>query len=105
VRLPRTTLLGVLLYVSLDLSMPMMPGAFVFDAGGSVESLQTPRGRLAAEIVPTLLRDSSLVSRPRLEADDGRPAPRREVTLFDRPAVRGLPRAALDPPQSSEDPH
>jgi hypothetical protein len=33
---------AVLLYVGLDLSLPMMPGAFVFDVGDSVESVQTP---------------------------------------------------------------
>jgi hypothetical protein len=48
------------MYVALDLSLPMMPGAFVFAADASVETVQSSRGRaggdeaIAAE--PTLDR-------------------------------------------------
>jgi hypothetical protein len=39
VRQGRALLLAILVYVSLDLCLPMLPGAFVFDADASVESI------------------------------------------------------------------
>ena len=97
--------MAVLLYVSLDLSLPMMPGAFVFDVGDSVESVQTHRGRLTAEVLPTLAKDSSLVSQPRIEVANQRlatPATSRRLVV---PWCRSCHRAALDPAPSSEEPH
>jgi hypothetical protein len=35
----------ILIYVGLDLCLPDMPGAFVFDPAGSVESIAVARGR------------------------------------------------------------
>lgn len=98
-------LVAVLLYVSLDLSLPMMPGAFVFDVGESVESVQTHPGRLTADVLPALGQDSSLVSQARVEVDDRRLVLHRRVTPLGRPVVNLLPRAALNPAPSSEDPH
>lgn len=40
--LPRCATLALLLYVSLDLSNPHMPGAFNFDPDDCVESVQAP---------------------------------------------------------------
>jgi hypothetical protein len=105
VTLRRFVLVAVLLYVSLDLSLPMMPGAFVFDVGDSVESVQIHRGRLTTEVPPTLARDSWLASQPRVEVDDHRLVRRRQVTPLGRPVVNVLPRAALNAAPSSEDPH
>lgn len=103
--LRRLVLVAVLLYVSLDLSLPMMPGAFVFDVGDSVESVQAHRGRLTAEALPTLAHGSSLASQPHVEVDDHRLVPRRAVAPRRRPVVNVLPRAGLDTPSLSEDPH
>jgi hypothetical protein len=98
-------LVAVLLYVSLDFSLAVMPGAFVFDVDDSVESVQTHRGRLTAEVLLILGRDSSLVSRTRIAVNNPRLVPRREVTPLGRPVVNLLPRAALNRPPSSEDHH
>jgi hypothetical protein len=48
----RRLLLALLVvYVSLDLSLPAMPGAFVFEPGDSVESVHVWRGRGTTAIV------------------------------------------------------
>lgn len=103
-RLRRLVLVVVLIYVSLDLSLPMMPGAFVFDAGDTIESVQISRGRLAAEVQPALANGLSLASPPRVGVDDRRLVPHREVAPRGRPVVNVLPRAALSPAPPSEDP-
>jgi hypothetical protein len=46
----RSTLCAILIYVALDLSLPMMPGAFVFEADASVESVQGSRGRAGVDV-------------------------------------------------------
>ena len=50
----RRLLFVVLIYVSLDLSLPSMPGAFVFDPGDSVESVHAGRGRLPISAITEL---------------------------------------------------
>ena len=49
----------ILVYVALDLSLPAMPGAFVFDAGASIESVQRSRAHDVAAAVadPVIARD------------------------------------------------
>jgi hypothetical protein len=51
VKLSRHVFLAVVVYVALDLSLPAMPGAFVFDADNSVESVHSGQGRLTAAVV------------------------------------------------------
>jgi hypothetical protein len=98
-------LLAILLYVALDLSLPAMPGAFVFDATDSVESTQT-RPRLSVETV--------LLSAPVKDALVPAPPPRddrRRLASAERAERerRSVPirrsRALHDPAPSSEDPH
>ena len=97
--------MAVLVYVALDLSLPAMPGAFVFEAADSVDGIAG--GRVAARMVvlPSPPANLVLTSAP-LRSDqphrfrsggEGRP-PR-------HPVARRLPRAACDPSQPSEDPH
>jgi hypothetical protein len=101
----RHLLLAILVYVTLDLSMASMPGAFVFDAAQSVESPHSGRGRAAAEIVihTPAVADSWVPSRAR---DVVRRAP---ATTTDAPREQTppfcLPRAAVDAASPSEDPH
>jgi hypothetical protein len=106
VKRSRGLLLGILVYVALDLSLPAMPGAFVFEPEDSVESIDVARGRHAAKVVvlPTPPRNSFLPSPSRIDFRPRRP-PRREVALRERPLVNRLPRATCAPPRSSEDPH
>jgi hypothetical protein len=102
----RRVLLAVLVYVTLDLSLPSMPGAFVFDPAESVESAQMSRGRMAADVVPlpAISRAGLATAAPRVDvahrveaqADRGDPG---------YAVVSRLPRAALSPPPASEDPH
>ena len=49
---PRPALVALLLYVTLDLSLPAMPGAFVFEVEDSVESVHGGRGRSLVEVEP-----------------------------------------------------
>jgi hypothetical protein len=97
--------LAILIYVTLDLSLPTMPGAFEFDSADSVECTQ---GRARANVETAVLH----VSRP--DIDLRLPAP---LSLNDRPtsavahararrpeAPRRSP-SPPDPASPSEDPH
>ncbi len=103
---PRPALLvAILLYVTLDLSLPAMPGAFVFDSSDSVESTQI-RARAAVEIValPAPVRDAFALSRPPLDVKDRR-TPAESVQRGRRPALSWRSWALHDPAPPSEDPH
>jgi hypothetical protein len=107
VKLRRALLYAILVYVTLDLSLPMMPGAFVFEPGDSVESIQTNRGRAVSGIavLRAVVRDPFVLSQPRLDVND-RLVLTNQVAPLERPvAVSGLPRSALGPAPSSEGPH
>lgn len=106
----RGVLLAVLVYVALDLSLPGMPGAFVFDTADSVESAQGARARGAGALVaaPTSAGQISAAS-PQI--------PARPLRLLAAAAPRAseLPRVAARLPRgaagstpaasASEDPH
>ena len=101
--MPRQTLLfAVLLYVTLDLSLAAMPGAFVFEPADSVEGTHGARlhrtGPLAA--AQASVGDSPItLSRPPMA-----PSPGIHRVLPTRCVVSCLPRAILAPPLS-EDPY
>jgi hypothetical protein len=99
--------LVLLIYLTLDLSLPAMPGAFVFEAADSTESTQV-RARAAAETValPALARApvALLFQPPRLEGDV-RLAPVISAERRARPVVSWQSRAQYDPAPPSEDPH
>ena len=103
----RALVLAVLVYVTLDLSLAGMPGAFVFEPAASAESTQV-RARAAAEAValPALARDPGalLFQPPRLEGDV-RLAPVISAERRARPVVSWQSRAQYDPAPPSEDPH
>jgi hypothetical protein len=97
-------LFALLIYVTLDLSLPAMPGAFVFDPAGSVDGV---RGRLSSEVIvfPAPAGESPLFSQqPRSDIRYRLPL-RTEVVLHWRPVVNRLPRATAASPPPSEDPH
>ena len=103
--LRRRLLLALLLYVTVDLSLPAMPGAFVFDAGDSVESVQARRDASTAEpvLLPVPSSQAAPTAAPVRVAAAPVPATRRaapHATL----ARRRLG-ATVDTPRSSEDPH
>jgi hypothetical protein len=103
VRVRPPLLIAILLYITLDLSLPAMPGAFVFDAGDSVESVQRHGGRAAVDAIAT----------PRaVEARLGvaPPAPPRVAVVAPpapgrRPPPRRAARSALASPPLSDDAH
>jgi hypothetical protein len=99
-------LVAILVYVTLDLSLPAMPGAFVFEPGDSVESTQIGRGRASAESValPAPARDTFVLFRLPLLIKN-RLAPIRQAERRVRPVVswRSWSSPASAPP--SEDPH
>src|ERR1044071_6795613 len=94
----RGMLLVVLLYFSIDLSVPEIPGAFMFEADDSVEISMTNASETKLELflMPALIRDSSVVSQPPVDRRD-------DLGMTLRDALRGrsvrtqLPRAILDP--------
>jgi hypothetical protein len=103
---PRLLVLAVLVYVTLDLSLPAMPGAFVFEPADSAEGTHI-RARAEAEtgVLPAQARGpaSALFQVP-LQVKE-RLAP---VTLAEprgRPVVSWRSRAPFDSAPSSEDPH
>lgn len=98
-------LLAILVYVTLDLSLPAMPGAFVFDSSDSVESIRI-RARAAIEIavLPASARDAFVLSRPPLDVKD-RLTPAESIQRGRRPVLSWRSRALLDPAPPSDDPH
>jgi hypothetical protein len=98
-------LLALLLYVTLDLALPAMPGAFVFEAADSVESTRT-RARLAVEavILPVPVGDGFVLSRVPLEGRD-RLTPAERIERERGSVLVWRPRALHDPAPPSEDPH
>ena len=102
----RLLVLAILIYVTLDLSLPTMPGAFVFEPADSAESTRV-RARAAAETVglAALVRDpGSLLFQPPLEGDE-RLVPVSSAERRARPVVSWQSRAQYDPAPPSEDPH
>jgi hypothetical protein len=106
VRHRRLFVLAVLLYVTLDLSLPGMPGVFVFDPADSAEGTHT-RTRAAAEtsVLPTQGRGLAFaLFQPPLEVKE-RLAP---VALAERrewPGAGWRSRAFVDSAPPSEPPH
>lgn len=97
--------MAILVYLALDLSLPAMPGAFVFETAHSVESIGG--GRVAARVVVIPgVTGRSMLPPAQLRGDFPQRLPASgEVPLVRCPPARRLPRAACDPSQSAEDPH
>lgn len=95
----------ILLYVTLDLSLPTMPGAFVFDPADSVESTHG-RARSVVEIVvlPAPAPDACVLFRPPVDVKD-RVVPIVSTERVRPPVLSWRSRALLDPAPPSEDPH
>jgi hypothetical protein len=77
--MPAGLVFAILVYVTVDLSAPMVPGAFVFEPGDSVESAQGSRAR---EVSPGVhltgpVRDPVVLAPP-------------SARLVDRPAQAGV---------------
>jgi hypothetical protein len=102
-------LLAVLVYVSLDLSVAAMPGAFMFEPEDSVESLQSSRGRAPAGVValPALDREPSTPSSAAIDRRvvSPRPSPATATAPAFRTRHTRPSRAALDPALSPDDAH
>jgi hypothetical protein len=96
---------AILIYVSLDLSLPMMPGAFVFDPGESVESARLSHERKPAGAI--VLREPVGVPAPvsRLAEIRPRPTSPSDGTPRGPVLVRSSARASAEPPTSSDEPH
>jgi hypothetical protein len=89
-------LLAIAVYVSLDLCVAAMPGAFVFEPADSVESAQTGRARAPAELaaLPPESEGAFTGVRPAVDLrlrharrDDTRP-PARHVPTRQPPSAR-----------------
>jgi hypothetical protein len=97
----------VLLYVALDFSLPEMPGAFVFDPAGSVESVEVARGRVTSEAVVLPVPTTGTFLEWQVPQSDLRH--RLLTTEFSVPwraPVKHLRRTtAASPSLSAEDPH
>ena len=97
--------MAILIYVALDLSLPTMPGAFVFETADSVESIGGGRVVTWAVALPTPA-GSSILPSPQLRSDLRHRLPvSREVPRLGCPRACCLPRTTCDPSQPSEDPH
>jgi hypothetical protein len=101
----RAVVIAILIYISLDLSLAALPGAFVFDAADSVESPKN-RGRASTEAIAgsALRKHAPVLPVPDRLADRGEiPMPSNEPRW--QPSVRPLPRSVDDKARLSEDPH
>lgn len=98
-------LLVILIYVTLDLSLAAMPGAFVFEPAESVESTRI-RARVSAEtvVLPAPPRDAFVLSRLPLVVKD-RLAPTLSVERRGPPVLSWRSRAPYDLAPPSEDAH
>jgi hypothetical protein len=104
---PRRGLLWlVLIYVTLDLASPWIPGAFVFDAAQSIESVTFGRDRLALDgiVQPPMPRDRLVVSEPQNDVGNDTPPPASR-THHRHSVVSCLPRARCAVLRPSEDPY
>ena len=103
----RLLVLAILVYVTLDLSLPAMPGAFVFEPEDSAESTHLRATRAGAETagLPTQARGpaSALFQVPPYGRE--RLAPVAPAEPRGRPVVGWRSPAPLDSAPSSEDPH
>jgi len=93
---------ALLLYVTLDLCLPVVGGAFVFEASESVEGIQAARTRAPSVFVVTpRLPDAG----PEPEMPDrgaGKPAAPPEQPPAGFRALSHRPRAGLSPPPSDD---
>jgi hypothetical protein len=97
--------LAALLYVVLDLSCTEVQGAFVFDAGESVEGIDASRTRLAVPIVSLPASPVEALPVSPLSGRASRPAPPSTSSApQEHPAVHCVTGAACDPAGPSEDP-
>jgi hypothetical protein len=98
-------LVAILVYVTLDLALPAMPGAFVFEPADSVESIGGGRSAVRSVVVPAPLAGGASVA-PLLVPDVRPHGPRRvEPDRADGPSMHRLARACCEPTRPSEDPH
>lgn len=99
-------LLAILIYVTLDLSLAMMPGAFQFEPADSVETIQIGRPRVAARVavLPAVPGNALVWSRAPAEIKD-RWARTGRVERRGRLLTIWSSRASRDPAPASEDPH
>ena len=100
----RALLVAVLVYVALDLSLPTMPGAFVFEPADSVESIGGGRPTVRVVILPTPAAGSSLIVSHLGRDLRHRLPPRSEVVVLGCTPTRRLPRGTCPPSPPSEDP-
>ena len=106
VRLRRLLFMAFVLYVGLDVCLPDMPGAFVFDADGSVDGVDVswtrPHARSLA--LPELISRDRLV--PQQLHNDLKPRSFSITRVAHCGLVRRyLPRGTCVSPPVSEDPH
>jgi hypothetical protein len=102
----RGVLFAILMYVALDLSLPSMPGAFVFEPADSAEGTHI-RTRAAAETVglPAQVREPAFILfQPPLEVKV-RLVPVNSAERPGGPVVGWRPQAPCSSAPPSEDPH
>jgi hypothetical protein len=97
--------LAFVVYVTLDLAMPDIPGAFVFDPADTIESARLDPARDAAVVVAVrAARESTAALAPCVDVPS-RAALFREVARRERPVARWRLRTILFASPPGEDPH
>jgi hypothetical protein len=102
----RLWLFAILVYIGLDLCLPAMPGAFVFDADGSVESVDVARARVTSKlaVLPPLAMASLQSLQQLCDFTPSLPS-KNQAAPPGHLMTRYLPRATCAPPPPSEDLH
>jgi hypothetical protein len=102
----RVVLFAILMYVALDLSLPTMPGAFVFEPADSAEGTHI-RARVEAETValPAQAREPAFVLFQSPLEVKVRLVPVNSAERPGRPVVSWRSQAPYNSAPPSEDPH
>ena len=98
--------LAILIYLTLDLSIPAMPGAFEFECEDSAEvTRMRPRSAAESVALPALVRDPASIPVQLHLEDDDRPAPHVSAQRRGRRVAGWQSQARYEFSRSSEDPH
>ena len=101
----RRVVLLIVLYITVDLSFASVPGAFVFEAGESIETLQMGRGRHVAPTGPAVVPPRERTSAVVVDIDLRPSIVPRAIRALPLDRGHGSPASSSEPPPLSEDSH
>lgn len=101
----RELLVAILVYITLDLALPAMPGAFVFEPTESVESVGGGRPTVRSLVASDALAGPVPVALPLVSEGQRRWPAGRGLAVLDAPSTYFRTRGRGELTPSPEDPH